>query len=203
MKDDQDLLRRLKAGENSAYREVLGTYGSMLLGYAKRMVGSRDNAEEVVQEAIVSIFASIERFEGQCSIRSWLFRIVHHKAVDYLRKNSRFVKVTPREDETMEEMFDHKGFWANPPNIWKHDLEERTNAKQMLAIVQEKMENLPHNYKEIILLREVYKLDTEELCNTLNITPVHARVMLHRARQALYREVEKHLKQTGQGVSQL
>ncbi len=201
MKDELALLQKLKAGENNAYQEVLRLYGSMLLGYAKRMVGSKDNAEEVVQEAIVSIFASIDRFEGQCSIRSWLFRIVHHKAVDYLRKNSRFVKLTPRDDETMEEMFDHKGFWSNPPNVWKHDLEERLNAKQMLELVQTKMDSLPHNYKEIILLREVYKLDTEEVCNTLNITPVHARVMLHRARQALYRAVDDHLQQTGQGAA--
>ncbi len=154
----------------------------------------------MVQEAIVSIFASIDRFEGQCSLRSWLFRIVHHKAVDHLRRNARFVKVSPREDETMEEFFDNRGHWLNPPNMWDNSPEAHVNARQMLQIVKEQMDMLPHNYRDIILLREVYKMDTEEICNTLEVTSVHARVMLHRARQALYRAVDKHLQQKGRGA---
>jgi RNA polymerase sigma-70 factor (ECF subfamily) len=165
----------------------------MLLGYAVRLVGNRDDAEEVVQEAIVSIYASIDRFEGQCSIRSWLFRIVHHKAVDHLRRNSRFVKAPVDSDEPMADYFTKKGSWAQPIFQWENSPEARVNARQMLTIVRQHIDKLPHNYREMLLMREVYKLDTEEICNALQITPVHARVMLHRARQALYKSIDQHL----------
>lgn len=193
-KNETALLDSLRKGENKAYRNVLKQYGPMLLGYAVRLVGNRDDAEEVVQEAIVSIYASIERFEGQCSLRSWLFRIVHHKAVDHLRKNSRFVHAPANDDEPLGDYFTKQGSWNQPPNQWENSLEAQVNARQMLEIIRKQMDSLPHNYRQILLMREVYKLETEEICNALKITPVHARVMLHRARQALYKSVDQFLK---------
>lgn len=194
VKEEAQLLERLRNGENAAYREILKKYGPMLLGYAARFVGNRDDAEEVVQEALVSIFDHIDRFEGRCSIRSWLFRIVHHKAVDHLRRTSRFVK--PKEkDGSTDHLFDNRGMWTQPVANWDNSPEAQVNARKMLKIVQEQMNKLPHNYKEILLLREVYQMDTQEICNVLNITPVHTRVMLHRARQALYQAIDSYISQ--------
>lgn len=194
MKNETVLIQALQRGDNEAYSQVLRQYGPMLLGYAARLVGNRDDAEEVVQEAIVSIYKSIERFKGECSIRSWLFRIVHHKAVDHLRKNARFVRSPNNDDEPMAEYFTKKGRWNAPVFEWDNSPEAHVNARQMLAIVRKQLDNLPHNYRDMLLMREVYKLDTTEICNALDITPVHARVMLHRARQALYKAVDQFLK---------
>lgn len=195
--NEQELLEGLRRGENKAYTDLLRHYGPMLVGYAARLIGSRDDAEEVVQEAIVSIVGQIGRFEGRCSLRSWLFRIVHHKAVDHLRRNTRYVSV-PEHHDPMEGLFTRRGSWVQPPNTWDNSPEARVDARQMLEIVHEKMNDLPHNYRQILLLREVYQLDTSEVCEILEVTPVHARVMLHRARQALYQAVDKTRRQRGE-----
>mgnify|MGYP000722091830 CR=1 FL=1 len=190
-KDEKELLERLRKGENSAYQEILNSYGSMLLGYATRILGSRDDAEEAIQEAIVSIFDHIHRFEGRCSIRSWLFRIVHHKAVDHLRRNSRFVS---SDANPVEGSFTAFGKWNQPVYSWDNSPEARVNARKMLALVREKINKLPHNYRQILLLREIYQLETTEICEVLEVSSVHMRVMLHRARQALYQSIDDHLK---------
>ena len=191
---EEKLLEGLRRGSNAAYTILLRRYGSILLGYASRLLGSRDNAEEVVQEAIVSIIGHIHRFEGRCSLRSWLFRIVHHKAVDYLRRNARYVSL-PEHHDPMEGKFNKRGGWAQPVHVWENSPEAQVDARQMLEIVQSKMNELPHNYRQMLLLREVYQMDTSEICEVLEISPVHARVMLHRARQALYKAVDSYRQQ--------
>ncbi len=102
-------------------------------------------------------------------------------------------------DNTSDAFFDQRGRWKEPVNIWENTIEDQVGARQLLQIVQAQMETLPHNFKQIILLREVYKFETAEICNTLNITPVHSRVMLHRARQALYEAVNRYLRKNSQG----
>ncbi|MCK6512581.1 sigma-70 family RNA polymerase sigma factor [Myxococcota bacterium] len=189
MVKEEKLIAGLRGGEDWAYREVLQHYGPLLMGYAKRLVGDRDEAEEVVQETVVAILQHIERFEGRCSIRSWLFRIVHHKAIDHLRRTARFVK--PPEEDPYAEAFDRGGHWKETPAAWGHDPEGQAGARQMLHKIRAVIDQLPNNYKEMILLREIYQMDTQEICNVLGITSVHARVLLHRARQALYKLLEE------------
>ena len=196
MQNEEQLLEGLRRWDNAAYSELLRVYGPTLLGYATRLIGNRDDAEEAVQEAIVSIIGHINRFEGRCSLRSWLFRIVHHKSVDQLRRGARYVTVS-EDNDPLEDKFTRLGKWAEDVYAWENSPEAQVDARQMLEIVHRKMNDLPHNYRQMLLLREVYQLDTPEICEILDVTPVHARVMLHRARQALYQAVETYRKQRG------
>lgn len=192
MLTEEALVEGLRAGEDWAYREVLHRYGPLLMGYAKRLVGDRDEAEEVVQDTVVAILQHIERFEGRCSIRSWLFRIVHHKSIDYLRRTARFVKAP--EEDPYADAFDRGGHWKETPASWGRDPEAQAGARQILHKIRDVIDQLPSNYKEMIMLREIYQMETQEICNVLGITSVHARVMLHRARQALYKLLEETLR---------
>ncbi len=110
--NEGDLLESLRNGDQKAWREVLERYGPMLIGYATRLLKSRDRAEEVVQEAIVSVHGGLERFEGRCSLKSWLFRAVHNKAIDELRRSGRFVSPPDDENGRWEERFTDRGGWA-------------------------------------------------------------------------------------------
>ncbi|MEM1007676.1 MAG: sigma-70 family RNA polymerase sigma factor [Myxococcota bacterium] len=189
---EHELLLGLQQGTEQAYREVFRLYGPSLLGYARKMLRDRDDAEEVVQDTVVAVFQHVHRFEGRCSVRSWLFRIVHHKIIDHLRKSSRFVQEP--EEGPYEYAFTHRGKWLEMPEQWSYNPESQADARELLRLVRDLMEELPHNYREILSLKEVYQLETKEICNVLGVSAVHARVMLHRARQSLYQLVEKALK---------
>lgn len=182
---DKELVAALKAGDQAAWREVMETYGAMLHGYATRMLKDRSAAEEVIQEAIVSVHAGFERFEGRCSLKSWLFRAVHNKAIDELRRNKRFASAPATEEGNWESRFDSKGSWNEPPAPWRSAAAAQIDAKRLLAAVREALPSLPHTHLQVLLMKEVQGLSSDEICDVLKITPANLRVSLHRARRAL------------------
>ena len=190
--EEEVLLAALQRGENEAFRTLMRRYGSMLFGYAQRILNNADEAQEILQETMVSVFQHIGSFEKRCSLRSFLFRLVHHKAIDLIRRNRRYVALP--DTPPYADAFDEKGGWKEPPTTWDTP-ERQLDARRMLGVVHQQIQHLPHNYREILLLREIHQLDTEEVCNVLGVSAVHARVMLHRARQALYKLVDEALQQ--------
>ena len=127
---DADLLAAIKAGDGDAWREVMGQYGPMLLGYAAGMVKDRARAEDVIQDALVAVMVSIAQFQGRCSLKSWLFRAVHNKAIDALRRDKRYVHVEDSEAVEWGHLFDSNGAWRSPPAVWGGSADARIDAKR-------------------------------------------------------------------------
>jgi RNA polymerase sigma-70 factor, ECF subfamily len=180
---DQDLVERLTAGDSAAWRQVFSEYGPRLLGYATRMLGDRSMAEEVVQDSLVSAYKSIGRFQGRSGLKTWLFRVVHNRAIDELRRRKRFVHAP--DDDPEPAYFNEAGKWTDSCPKWGERAEEQLDAQRKLARVRVELDKLPHNYREVILLKEVHGLDTSEICEALDISPGNLRIRLHRARKAL------------------
>ena len=179
-----DQLAALQRGDAEAWRTLMETYGPRLLAYATRMLHDGQAAEEAVQEAIVSVHAGIERFEGRCSIKSWLYRAVHNKAVDELRRRRRFVTANADEDVEWERRFGPK-HWQDLPTEWAGSVGARIDAQRVLAVIDDALATLPHQHREVLLMKEVHGLASDEICDALSITAANLRVSLHRARRAL------------------
>jgi len=182
--DEAALLPALQRGAPQAWRVLLATWLPPLLAYARRMVGDPATAEEVVQDALVHVHAGLERFEGRCSLKSWLYRAVRNKAIDELRRRKRFVEPTRDEDQAWAERF-ADGRWAHPPGAWEGSEGARLDAERLLALVTARLETLPHQHREVLLMREVHGLSADEICDALDISPANLRVCLFRARRAL------------------
>ena len=180
---------RLKAGDHAAWRSVLEEHGPALLGYARRLTGDEARAEEVVQEALVAVYKAIDSFEGRGSFRGWLFRAVHNKAIDDIRSRKRYVDAEPGDPD--HGCFGPDGHWARPCPDWEEILGARLDAKALLPQVRAEVDKLPHSHREVLLLKEVHGLSTEEICETLDITAGNLRIRLHRARKALRAAVGK------------
>jgi RNA polymerase sigma-70 factor (ECF subfamily) len=103
---DEDLMARVRGGDARAFEMIYERHSSAAFSLAYRMVGSRVGAEEVSQEAFLSIWRSGARYDrGKGSVRTWVLGIVHHRAIDHLRRavvhNRRRAS-----DEGMEERFE-------------------------------------------------------------------------------------------------
>jgi len=170
----------LRAGDGVAWRAVFAEHGPALLGYAARMVGSRSLAEDVVQDSLVSAYEAIGRFDGRASLKTWMFRIVHNKAIDEIRRAKRYVDLP--EDDPEASYFDARGKWADGYPTGAEDL---IDSKRMLAEVRAALDRLPHAHREVLLLKEVHGLDSAEICAALEISPGNLRIRVHRARKAL------------------
>jgi RNA polymerase sigma-70 factor, ECF subfamily len=103
---DEDLMHLVRKGEARAFEVIVERHQSAAFGLAYRMTGTRATAEDVVQEALVSLWRSNARYDrGRGSVRTWILGIVHNRAIDALRRNAVHDK-RRASDEGIEERFE-------------------------------------------------------------------------------------------------
>lgn len=191
--EQEELRAALRAPDKNAWSELLRHHGPALQGYATRLLGNRASAEEVVQEALLGVFRNIDSFEGRSSIKSWLFKAVHNRAIDELRRRKRFVYGSDEDPD--KDLFNADGKWADPPSSWEDALGAQLDARQLVEIVRKELDTLPHAHREVLLLKEVDGMNTHDICDTLDISPGNLRIRLHRARKVLRAAVDRTLKE--------
>lgn len=195
--DEPAFLAMLRQGDAAAYRRLIRRFHGSLVGTANAIIGSRAQAEEVVQDAWLAVFAGIGRFEGRSSLASWLFAIVMNRARTRISRESRTVGLTTldgsdgQERAMPENRFTADGHWSQPVKLWDElDPERMIAGRQLWEHVQEAIEALPAGQKAVIVLRDIEARSAEEACELLSISPENQRVLLHRARGRVRRAIE-------------
>ena len=103
---DEDLMQLVRRGQAPAFEAMYERHASAAFSLAYRIVGTRNGAEDVSQEAFLSIWRSGARYDrNRGSVRTWVLGIVHHRAIDYLRRSAVHDK-RRASDEGMEERFE-------------------------------------------------------------------------------------------------
>ncbi len=172
----------LKSGSTAAWRDIFARYGPRLLAYAIRMLGDKGTAEEIVQDSLVNIYRTIDRFDGRCSFKSWLYRGVHNRAIDEIRRRKKYIDVG---EEVLENHFNEAGRWRHDCPGWDGLAAKQFDDRRLLKMVEGEIACLPHAHREVLLLREVEGLESDEICNALDISLGNLRIRIHRARAAL------------------
>jgi RNA polymerase sigma-70 factor (ECF subfamily) len=195
--DRPEFLALLRSGDGAAYRRLIRRFHGSLVGTASAIIGSRAQAEEVVQDAWLAVFSGIGRFEGRSSLASWLFAIVLNRARTRASRERRLVALPALDGADAQERavplerFAPDGHWTEPPKLWDElDPERMVAGKQLWAHVQDAIEMLPAGQKAVIILRDIEAVSAEEACELLSISPENQRVLLHRARGRVRRAIE-------------
>jgi RNA polymerase sigma-70 factor (ECF subfamily) len=176
------LLARMQAGEDGAFEACVRTYSGRLLAVARRMLGHEEDARDAVQDAFLSAFKGIGRFEGLSRLGTWLHRIVVNAALSRLRTRQR------RPEISIEDWLPHFGegeHQINPPTPWNANSVVILQQQEMREVVQGCISRLPESYRIVLLLRDIEGLSTEETAQLLETTIAVVKTRLHRARQAL------------------
>ena len=165
---------------------------SYLLRFATAKLRDADQAEEVVQEALLAALDSIGGFSGQSTLRTWLTSILKFKIIDFQRRviteRARFA--TPNEDDDSADSawrdapFDETGHWQPRILAWS-DPDGALEQKEFFAVFERCMDKLPITARQVFFKREVMGQDTDEICKEESISASNCWVMLHRARMAL------------------
>ena len=182
IQDDERLLAALRAGDEQAFETLVRLYGGRMLAVARRLVRNDDDAQDVVQSAYLNAFRSMREFEGQCLIGTWLHRIVVNTALMKLRSRRR--KPEGAIDDLLP-AFQEDGHHVEQFSDWCAPADQLMERAQTQAIVRACIDQLPENYREVLLLRDIEELSTEESARALSMTTTAVKVRLHRARQAL------------------
>jgi len=177
-----DLLERLRAGEEAAFEELVHREGGRLLAAARHLLRGEEEARDAVQEAFLSAYCSLARFRGESSLSTWLHRIVINTSLMKLRARARRPE-TPIED--LLPRFDGEGRLASPTGSWAPDPEKAMRDRETCERVRRAIDELPEAYRTVLVLRDVEELTTQETAQVLSLTTTAVKVRLHRARLAL------------------
>ena len=180
--DEATLVAQLRAGDEAAFEQVVRAYGGRLLAVARRIVGSEEDARDVVQDAFLNAFRSLDRFEGNAKLSTWLHRIVVNAALMRLRTRKR----KPEQSiETLLPAFLEDGHYEERFKSWDEPVDKLMERAENRALVRKQIDALPEGYRTVLVLRDIEGLDTEETANVLGLSVNATKIRLHRARQAL------------------
>lgn len=197
---DGELLPRLLAGEQQAFRELVGRYQGAMRAVAYAIVGSR-NADEVVQDAWLAVVRNLEGFQGRSSLKTWLLTITANTAKTRLKHNRREVLMDdlPAPHGSIDDRrFAQDGHWLTAPFAWHEDSPEALLSEDELRQCLEKtLNSLSELQGSVLMLRERQGLELDEICNLLEVSLSNVRVLLHRARLKVFATLE-HFEETGQ-----
>jgi len=185
--------------DENTFRLVIRLYQNGMKSLAVSIVGEKI-ADEVVQEAWLSMIAALPKFEGRSSLKTWILRIVANEAKTRLRKEQRSVSLEAMlaTDMTMEARFSTSGEWISPPTQWQADSPEALLTSEELRIcMQQLLTGLPYLQGATLTLKEQQGFSAQEICNILEVSESNIRVLLHRARNRLFVCVE-HFQTTGE-----
>ena len=181
-RQEASLVALLREGDPDAFETLVRTYMPMLLRVARRFMRSEEDARDAVQDAFVSAFRSIGRFESNAQLSTWLHRIVINASLMRLRAQRR----RPEEDlEAYLPRFREDGHQLQPSENWSETAETVLQRTELTGVVRAAIDQLPDTYREVLLLRDIEELSTEEAAEALGVTPNAVKIRLHRARQAL------------------
>ncbi len=171
-----------------------------LLRFARLQLRDEGLAEDAVSETLLAALEHPERFGGQSSLRTYLVGILKHKLIDSLRSGRREVRLAlvapedgevPSEQEALDALFTRNGHYQDPPSDWG-DPERAFERREFFEILQLCVDRLPPRLGRLFMMREWLELDTEEICQVLQISATNAWAMLYRARMRLRACLELH-----------
>ena len=203
---EENLLERLRRGDETAFEEVVGTYGPGLRRVARAYV-PESLADEVVQEAWLGFLNSLERFEGRSSLKTWIYRILINTAKKKRARERRSVPfsslaaVTDQDQPLVEpdrflpaDHLESPGAWSSPPDSWRSIPESTLLSKEVMDVIKMTLADLPPAQRQALILRDIEGFGSDEVRNFLGVTGTNQRVLLHRARSAVRSALEAYFK---------
>jgi RNA polymerase sigma-70 factor (ECF subfamily) len=187
---DAALLAQLRSGDERAFSALVRRESGKLLAVARRILRSEEEAQDAVQDALLSAFQNLHRFEGNARLSTWLHRITVNAALMRLRSKKR------RREDAIDDLlpgFAEDGHHLAPVQSFHEGAEDEIASAQMAAIVRAAIDELPESHRVVLVLRDIEGLDTAEAAAALGIGPDAAKMRLHRARQALRTLLERRL----------
>ncbi len=197
--DDDALIGALRSGDERVFVDLVQRWAAPMLRIALVHLGNRAHAEEIVQEAWLTMLRTLDRFERRSSLRTWVIGIVVNLARSRARTERRSV---PFPEEPGEPSVDQARFlpanhprwphhWAIEPVRWPTP-EDDLLAGETRQMILDAIAALPPSQREVLVLRDLDGLPAAEVCNVLGLTDTNQRVLLHRARSRVRGAVERY-----------
>lgn len=174
---DGELIEKSIGGREDGFEELVRRYQRPITAYVYRMLNNYDASLDVTQEVFIKVYNSLRRYSSEYKFSTWLYRIAHNAAIDYMRKNS--VSQQSIEAENADGSFQLQIESPNPtPEQERERSEWRTEIESVVKC-------LPTGYRELISLRHGQDLSYDEIAEITNLPLGTVKNRLFRAREMM------------------
>lgn len=177
---DRELIRQVLAGKQQAFAFLVERYKAMVFTVAFRITGSREDAEELAQSAFVKAYRSLADYRHEAKFSTWLYTIVHHLSLSFLRKQKPLVTSISNNE-----------FEISIPDVAGNGIAMSENRSRQ-QLLTKAMQLLASDDAAIISMFYQGEQTLDEIACVMGITPNNAKVKLHRARLKLKNVLESH-----------
>jgi RNA polymerase sigma-70 factor, ECF subfamily len=186
---DRELVELARGGDADAFRKLFNRYHRRVYSLALGMLRNPDDALDVVQDAFLKAHRHLDRFAGQSSFYTWLYRIVMNLAIDHLRKQKRARHVDYEESIGNRASADEVGEMSLLPSILGHNPGKALMRKEIRDHLGQALDQLSDNHRAVLVMREVDGLSYEEMAQVMQCSKGTIMSRLFHAR----RNMQKHL----------
>ena len=180
------LIARLKDRDEQAFGEIVHLYGDKVFSLIYRMIGNRQEAEDIAQEVFITVFKTIDGFRGEAKFSTWLLRV----AANHCKNQIKYLARRPSEGADMEELPQGNGpslpmqSHIEPPDVL-------AEAAELEALMQQAIAELDPEHRLMVVLRDVEELSYQEIGEITGLPEGTIKSRLHRARVAIKEFLDK------------
>jgi len=199
---DAATIERLLAGDEATFMMLVDQNQPSMVRLAQMYVSSHAVAEEAVQEAWIGILKGLPSFEGRSSLRTWMYKIVTNVAKTRGVREGRslpFSSLAGEHDDPVDPSWfqgpdeSFPGGWRTFPDDWRGIPEDRLLGRETLDHISRALDGMPPMQAEVVRLRDVQGWSSDEVCNALDLSETNQRVLLHRGRSRIRRDLDAYL----------
>src|ERR687890_1278538 len=189
------VLTRARAGDEEAFRSLVEPYGHELQLHCYRILGSVEDAEDLLQETLLAAWRGLDRFEGRASLRAWLYRIATNRSLNALRDRGRRLpqlpEPPPEAPNPPEPTRLREPVWLEPyPDALLEDIVDQTHEPGARYETREAiglafiagLQRLPPRQRAVLVLRDTLGFRAREVAEMLDTSEASVMSALHRAR---------------------
>jgi RNA polymerase sigma-70 factor, ECF subfamily len=176
---EEKLVKKIKKGDRDAFAQLVELYKDKIYQLAYRMVGNKQEAEDIAQEAFLRVFANIDQYDPGYKFSTWIYRIATNLSIDHLRKRKQVYSIDRQGDGT-DDIDWHERIADQAPNP-----EEQLVKGELQEQVQQALSNLTPKYRSIMILRYIEDLSLQEISEVVKLPVTTIKTRIHRGREAL------------------
>jgi RNA polymerase sigma-70 factor (ECF subfamily) len=169
------LVDRCRRQDFEAFGQLVDAYQNRVFGFVRRMIVNPEEAADTTQDVFIRAFQNFDRFDGRCSVRTWLFRIAYHLCVDKARKNVRSPQEVGLYDPADGDEIDVADTRWQPEQI--------AIDEELMTVVEEGISSMSEKLRSVLILHDKEDMAYEEIAQTLGLPvgTVKSRLFLARA----------------------
>jgi RNA polymerase sigma-70 factor (ECF subfamily) len=188
---DAALVDALRREEGEAMERLVDGYANRVYRLALRITGSNEDAEEVAQDALWTAGRKIHTFKGDSAFGSWLYRITANAA--YMKLRSRKAKAQEIPLDDVLPALDDKGVHFEPMDDWSPRVDEQTLRDELRRVLEGAIDELPPDYRTVLVLHDVEGLPNPEIAQTLGLSLPAVKSRVHRSRLFLRKRLSQYV----------